>query len=102
MKMQRLWERHAVPPPRVPAEPEDSMAQMSASPEIRVLGKAEEIFHAAAQQFVQQAQDAVHNRGRFTVAFSGGSTPKGLYSLLASEFRSSMPWKQIFFFWGDE
>src|SRR5579864_8974005 len=75
---------------------------MSASPEIRVLPSLQELFQAAAQHFVQQATEAVGRSGRFTVALAGGSTPKGLYSLLATEFRSSIPWKQTYFFWGDE
>jgi 6-phosphogluconolactonase len=37
------------------------------------------------------------------VALSGGSTPKALYSLLASdEFRDRFPWQQVSWFWGDE
>lgn len=78
------------------------MSQTSKSPEIRVLANVQEIFHVAAEQFVQQAHQAVSRCGRFAVALSGGSTPKGLYALLASDFRSSVPWKQTFFFWGDE
>ena len=38
--------------------------------------------------------------GRFTVALSGGSTPKALYSLLAT--KPDIPWDKIYFFWGDE
>ena len=38
--------------------------------------------------------------GRFTVALSGGSTPKTLYSLLAT--KPNIPWDKICFFWGDE
>src|ERR1700720_2418996 len=42
-------------------------------------------------------------KGRFRVALSGGSTPKALYSLLASEeFRDCFPWRQVSWFWGDE
>ena len=42
-------------------------------------------------------------KGRFRVALSGGSTPKALYSLLASEeFRDRFPWRQVSWFWGDE
>jgi 6-phosphogluconolactonase len=78
------------------------MSPASESPEIRVLADAQEIFHAAAEQFVEQAKQAVSRNGRFAVALSGGSTPKGLYALIASDFRFSVPWKQTFFFWGDE
>ena len=75
---------------------------MSTTPEIRVLPGPQEIFRAAAERFVRQANEAIRTSGRFTVALSGGSTPKGLYWLLATGFRSSLPWEKMFFFWGDE
>jgi 6-phosphogluconolactonase len=70
------------------------------SPEIRILKTREDLFEAAAAEFAAQATAAVRARGRFTVALSGGSTPKGLYSLLAT--RPGIPWDKIYFFWGDE
>lgn len=36
------------------------------------------------------------------IALSGGSTPKLLFDLLASEFREALPWKELTYFWGDE
>lgn len=75
---------------------------MASSPEIRVLASPQEIFRAAAEGFAQAAAESVRSSGRFTVALSGGSTPKGLYSLLAEQFHASLPWQKIFFFWGDE
>jgi 6-phosphogluconolactonase len=39
----------------------------------------------------------------FSVCLSGGSTPKALYGLLASdEFNSRFPWPIVSWFWGDE
>jgi 6-phosphogluconolactonase len=39
----------------------------------------------------------------FRVSLSGGSTPKALYGLLASEdFRDRFPWRRVFWYWGDE
>ncbi|HMK24256.1 MAG TPA: 6-phosphogluconolactonase [Terriglobales bacterium] len=70
------------------------------TPEIRVLPDPAALFHAAANEFVAQAQSAFRERGRFTVALAGGSTPKGLYSLLASN--AALPWDKVFFFFGDE
>ena len=43
-----------------------------------------------------------HERGRFTIALSGGSTPKSLFNLLATNARTILPWDKMFFFWGDE
>jgi len=75
---------------------------VSASPEIRVLASADQLFRAAADEFVSQATDAVSTHGRFTVALSGGSTPRRLYQLLAESYAHSIPWGQVFLFWGDE
>jgi 6-phosphogluconolactonase len=51
---------------------------------------------------VEAAKEAVTVRGRFTIALSGGSTPKSLYNLLATNAKSVLPWDRMFFFWGDE
>ncbi len=75
---------------------------MNTSPEIRVLTTPQELFAAAAEEVVRRAEDAVANRGRFTIALSGGSTPKNLYNLLATNARTSLPWDRMFFFFGDE
>jgi 6-phosphogluconolactonase len=39
----------------------------------------------------------------YRVSLSGGSTPKALYSLLASDdFRNRFPWERVSWYWGDE
>jgi len=39
----------------------------------------------------------------FRVSLSGGSTPKTLYTLLASDnFRGRFPWTRVSWYWGDE
>lgn len=75
---------------------------MSGSIEIRKLTTPQELFAAAAEEVVQAAKDAVAARGRFTIALSGGSTPKSLFNLLATNARNVLPWNRMFFFWGDE
>lgn len=75
---------------------------MKSSAEIRKLATPQELFEAAAEEIVLAANEAIAQRGRFTIALSGGSTPKNLYTLLASNARSSLNWEQTFFFWGDE
>lgn len=75
---------------------------MRSSAEIRTLTTPQELFEAAAAEVVRNAQEAVAARGRFTLALSGGSTPKSLYNLLATNARTAMPWDRTFFFWGDE
>jgi 6-phosphogluconolactonase len=75
---------------------------LSASVEIRVSTTPQELFEAAAEVVVHTAKDAVEQRGRFTIALSGGSTPKSLFNLLATNARTVLPWDRMFFFWGDE
>ena len=75
---------------------------MSSSLEIRTLNTPQELFEAAAELVASTASEAIAERGRFTIALSGGSTPKNLYNLLATNARSSLPWDRMFFFFGDE
>jgi 6-phosphogluconolactonase len=75
---------------------------MPAQPEIRILDTSAELFQAAAQEFAALAAQAVQTNGRFTIALSGGSTPRSLYSLLASGAIPNITWDKIFFFFGDE
>jgi 6-phosphogluconolactonase len=70
--------------------------------EIRTLTTPQELFAAAAEEVVRIAKESVAENRRFTIALSGGSTPKSLYNLLATNARSEMPWEQTFFFWSDE
>ncbi len=75
---------------------------MSTSGEIRILTTPQELFAAAAEEVVRIANQSVAERGRFTIALSGGSTPKSLFNLLASNAKASLPWDRTFFFWSDE
>jgi len=46
---------------------------------------------------------ALAAKGSFRVSLSGGSTPKTLYGILASdEFRNRFPWQLVSWYWGDE
>ena len=53
------------------------------------------------RNFIGCAETAVQERGRFSVALSGGNTPRAVYSLLASEHQQ-LPWDRIHIFFGDE
>ena len=71
--------------------------------EIIICRDADELARKAAAQWVALAAATIESRGRFTVALSGGSTPKTLYSLLATaEFREKIHWNHVHLFWGDE
>src|SRR5205085_4578393 len=62
-----------------------------------------ELAADAAELFLMLAQTAQAEGRPFMVALSGGSTPRLLYGLLASEpYKSQVPWDNIKFFFGDE
>lgn len=71
--------------------------------EIIVCEDPEDLSQQAAERFARLAAESVDRTGRFTVALSGGSTPKSVYARLATqEFQSKISWPQVCFFWGDE
>jgi 6-phosphogluconolactonase len=62
-----------------------------------------EVSERAADLFVAAAAAAVRARNRFTVALSGGATPRPLYELLATPpYSERIAWPQVYLFWGDE
>jgi 6-phosphogluconolactonase len=62
-----------------------------------------ELSERAAEEFAGLASEAIRSAGRFTVALSGGSTPRVLYTRLASSgFAQRISWNHVHLFWGDE
>ena len=71
--------------------------------DIRRSTDRESLARDAARLIVDEAKAAVAERGRFTLALAGGSTPKRTYELLATdELVEEMPWEQVAVFFGDE
>lgn len=68
-----------------------------------VAGTADDLAREAASRFVDAANRAVAARGRFSVALSGGSTPRKLYTLLTQPpYRQSIDWSKVNLFFADE
>ncbi len=69
------------------------------SVELLILPDLDAISKAAADRFLELA----HTFDPFTIALSGGSTPRRLYEALSiPPFRDHIPWHQVHVFWGDE
>lgn len=76
---------------------------MMTSGEIVRLADADAVAEEAARRWAAIAQKAVEERESFSVALAGGSTPKRLYQLLASEgWSTRLPWNRTHVFFGDE
>ena len=71
---------------------------------IQIIADLEALSRVAAETIIEHISDCLRSRDICTIALSGGSTPKRLYSLLANEaaLRDQIPWERIHLFWGDE
>jgi 6-phosphogluconolactonase len=75
---------------------------MTLSREVQVIVAAddEELSRIAAERLLARVAAA---QNRAAVCLTGGSSPDGLYRLLASEpYRSSVPWDRVHWFMGDD
>jgi 6-phosphogluconolactonase len=72
---------------------------------LRSVADEAEVARAAADELVDAAARSLAERGRFTVALAGGTTPQRLYRLLAdgsAPYRARVPWDRTHVFFGDE
>lgn len=70
---------------------------------VKKFNDLKQLNEEAVQLFIQTAREAIENKGRFTVALTGGSSPVELYKLLATApYRDEVQWEKVFVFWGDE
>jgi 6-phosphogluconolactonase len=76
---------------------------MSAIPDIRIADSIDEWANNTAAFIALLSERAIRSKGRFTMALSGGSTPKTLYQVLASpEWSTRLDWTKVYFLFGDE
>jgi len=72
-------------------------------PGVRVYPDADAVAHATARLFVDYAWQSIARDGRFSVALSGGNTPRAFFELLGSnQFRGQVDWAKVRVFWSDE
>ncbi|MFQ5627991.1 MAG: 6-phosphogluconolactonase [bacterium] len=70
---------------------------------IEVYRTKQQLIRGAAEVFTQTVNSAVAQKGVCTIALAGGTTPRDVYGMLASDpFKDRVAWKHIHFFWGDE
>jgi 6-phosphogluconolactonase len=66
---------------------------------VEILADKAALVDRTLELVLGQLQSAIAERGQFTIALAGGSTPKPLYEKLAEQ---ALPWDKIYVFWGDE
>lgn len=72
------------------------------SPTVQQYSDLDALSKAAARDLTTDIRDTLQTKDRYTLALAGGSTPRRLYELLASEEEGTLPWSKIHLFWGDE
>jgi 6-phosphogluconolactonase len=73
---------------------------MATPPQLAVVADADALAKAAAERMLARI---AANDGRIAICLTGGSSPKKLYELLASEeCRGKIPWPRVHWFIGDE
>jgi len=66
-------------------------------------GDYEETIVYCANHFIDLCQKNISKKTYFSVALSGGSTPKSIFQMLSSDqFKNEIEWDKILFFWSDE
>jgi 6-phosphogluconolactonase len=71
--------------------------------QVCVLEDYGELCQEVVRQIWILSEQVISTKGCFTLVLSGGSTPQGIYALMAdSPYRDRFQWKNIHFFWGDE
>lgn len=61
------------------------------------------LLKAVATKIVEIHDAAIKQSGKFSIALSGGNTPRKLYELLAQPpYAKKIQWKSVYVFWGDE
>lgn len=75
---------------------ESPLGEWHVVPDLEVLSRT------AANELCKVLSNAIAARGKASFVLSGGKTPRPLYTMLAGEFRETIDWSKIDFFWGDE
>jgi 6-phosphogluconolactonase len=72
-------------------------------PRFIIADSADDLGRVAAEVVLEAARSAASPFGMFTIALSGGNTPRALFSALASPpFSDQMPWDRTQVFFSDE
>jgi len=70
---------------------------------IQIFESTSQLFKTTADFILELSERSIKEKGRFTIALSGGNTPKKLYELLAKPpYIKKINWKNVFVFWSDE
>jgi 6-phosphogluconolactonase len=72
-------------------------------PKVRIKRNLSQLAREGTERIMTLAKESMEHQGFFTMAISGGSTPRPLHRLFVKEpYLSGIPWEGIHLFWVDE
>ncbi|GEO10956.1 6-phosphogluconolactonase [Segetibacter aerophilus] len=71
-------------------------------PKLHIYKNEKETCYAFAEWLANLVKETLTKQDRFTIALSGGDTPKLVYKILATDYATSIDWTRIHLFWGDQ
>jgi 6-phosphogluconolactonase len=77
---------------------------VSKNPKIQIVADIDAMIRASAETIVAHVVESLKTCEVYSIALSGGATPRPLYELLANDakMQEQIPWDRVHFFWGDE
>jgi 6-phosphogluconolactonase len=73
------------------------------NPQVLIASSPQVWIEKSVELILQAADDAILQRGHFSLVLSGGSTPQPLYRALAQpQHANKLDWSRTHIFWGDE
>lgn len=73
-----------------------------AAPRVRTLADAAAVSDALAESVIEVGRERIASRGSFTIALSGGDTPRAAYALMGARHRHALEWRHVHAFFTDE
>ncbi len=71
--------------------------------QLHIYTDSEALSREVAKWIAGKIHDTLKKQPRFTIALSGGSTPKRVHQLLAAApYKDQIDWSRLHIFWGDE
>jgi 6-phosphogluconolactonase len=68
---------------------------------VKIFNNTDELAHFLGQ-FIQNGLQNIPEGQFYSIALSGGSTPKAVFAYLAKHFKDSIHWSKVRIFWSDE
>jgi 6-phosphogluconolactonase len=79
------------------------LKETKSSPIVKISKKYTVMSEEVANDILKLSRKKIKEKGSFTIALSGGSTPKGVYLAMANkDYIGEFDWENIHFFWTDE